>query len=188
MNEKADAWRKVDSERVADCEVFTVERAVFERENDGGRAHFYIINNPDWVNVIGVTKDRHAIFIEQYRQGSESMIFEIPGGMVDDGEDPESTVRRELEEETGYVPGRLIRVGCSYPNPAQQGNKLYSYLALDCERKGEVKFDENESIATRLVPLREMAELVHNGTITHSLAITAIYYAERYLKDEGLIA
>lgn len=186
--EKADAWKKVDSEQIADCKVFTVHKTTFEREKDGERANFFLIENPDWVNVIGVTKDQEAIFIEQYRPGCESMIFEVPGGMVDDGEDPDSTARRELEEETGYTCGRLIRVGWSYPNPAQQGNKLYHYVALDCGREGETDFDEHESVATRLVPLREIAELVHNGTITHSLAITAIYYAERYLKDEGLIA
>ena len=185
--EKADAWKKVASQQVADCEVFTVHRATFEREKDGERADFYLVKNPDWVNVIGVTREGEAIFIEQYRQGSESMIFEIPGGMVDDGEDPDATVRRELEEETGYKAGRVVRVGCSYPNPAQQSNKLYSYVALDCEKAGETDFDEHESIATKLVPLREIAELVHNGTITHSLAITAIYYAERYLKNEGFI-
>ena len=186
--EKADTWKKVGSEQVADCDVFTVHKATFEREGDGEKADFFLINNPDWVNVIGVTKEKQAIFIEQYRPGSESMIFEIPGGMIDEGEDPEATVRRELEEETGYKPNRLIKVGCSYPNPAQQGNKLYSYLALDCERSGRTNFDEHESMVTKLVPLQQIAELVHNGVITHSLAITAIYYAERYLKDEGLIA
>lgn len=188
MSKRADSWRKVGTEQVADCKVFTVHKGTFQRDGDGERAEFYLIDNPDWVNVIGVTRDGEAIFIEQYRPGSESMIFEIPGGMVDDGEDPEATVKRELAEETGYTCGRLIKTGCSYPNPAQQGNKLYHFLALECERTKEVKFDEHESIVTKLVPLREIAELVHNGTITHSLAITAIYYAQRYLKDEGLIA
>ena len=188
MSDKADAWRKIDSEQVADCEVFAVHRATFERECDGEKAKFYLVENPDWVNVIAVTLNNDAIFIEQYRQGTESMIFEIPGGMVDDGEDPEVTIRRELAEETGYTAGRVIKIGRSYPNPAQQSNVLYHYLALGCERTGDVKFDEHESIVTRLVPLQQIDELVHNGTITHALAITAIYFAQRYLKNEGLIA
>ena len=188
MSDKADAWRKIDSEQVANCEVFTVHRATFAREHDGQKADFYLVENPDWVNVIAVTKDKQAVFIEQYRQGTESMIFEIPGGMVDENEDPEATMRRELAEETGYSAGRLIRVGRTYPNPAQQSNVLYHYLALDCERTEQVKFDEHESIVTRLVPLQQIDELVHNGTITHALAITALYFAQRYLKDEGLIA
>ena len=188
MSDKADAWKKVDSEQVADCEVFKVHRATFERDYDGERAEFYLVDNPDWVNVIALTTDKEAIFIEQYRQGTESMIFEIPGGMVDEGEDPEATMHRELAEETGYSGGRLIPIGRTYPNPAQQSNVIYHYLALDCERTEEVKFDEHESIVTRLVPLQQIDELVHNGTITHALAITAIYFAQRYLKDEGLIA
>ena len=188
MREKADSWTKINSEQIADCEVFTVHKGTFQRDRDGERAEFYLIDNPDWVNVIAVTKEGEAVFIEQYRPGSESMIFEIPGGMVDAGGDPEATVRRELAEETGYTCGRLSRIGCSYPNPAQQGNQLFHYLALDCEPTRDVKFDQHESIVTRLVPLREIGELVHNGTITHSLAIAAIYYAQRYLKDEGFLA
>ena len=188
MHESADSWAKVASEQIADCEVFTVHKATFQREGNGEKATFYVIDNPDWVNVIGLTKDKQAIFIEQYRQGTESMIFEVPGGMVEGGDDPESTVRRELAEETGYTVGRLIFVGKSFPNPAQQGNTIYHYLALDCERTEDTHFDEHESIATRLVPLQQIDELVHNGTINHSLAVTALYYARKYLKDEGLIA
>jgi len=188
MHDSADKWKKIDSEQIADCEVFTVHRATFQRQKDGENAEFFVIKNPDWVNVIGLTGDEQAIFIEQYRPGTESMIFEIPGGMVEDGDDPDSAVRRELAEETGYTAGRLIRVGQSYPNPAQQSNTIYHYLALDCEKTEEVDFDEHESIATRLVPLQQIDELVHNGTINHSLAVTALYYARKYLKDEGLIA
>ena len=187
MSHKADGWIKVDSEQVADCEVFTVHRATFERERDGEKADFYLVDNPDWVNVIALTPDKEAVFIEQYRYGTESMILEIPGGMVDEGEDPEATMRRELAEETGYSPRRLVHIGRTFPNPAQQSNVIYHYLALDCERTEEVKFDEHESIATRLVPLQQIDELVHNGTITHALAITAIYFAQRYLKNEGLV-
>ena len=187
LKESADTWRKVDSEQIADCEVFSVHRATFERETDGEKADFFVIENPDWVNIIGVTKDRKAIFIEQYRQGTESMIFEIPGGMVEDGDDPESTARRELAEETGFTTDRIICVGRSYPNPAQQSNTIYHFLALDCTQTEQVNFDEHESIATRLVPLQQIDELVHNGTINHSLAVTALYYAQKYLKDEGLI-
>ena len=187
MKESADSWRKVRSEQVADCEVFTVHRATFERETNGETAEFFVIDNPDWVNVIGITSDHQAVFIEQYRQGSESMIFEIPGGMVEDGDDPESTARRELAEETGFTAGRLICVGRSYPNPALQGNKIFHYLALDCELTQEVNFDDHESIATRLVSLQRIDELVHNGTINHSLAVAALYYARKFLKDEGLI-
>ena len=88
MSKRADSWTKVGSQQIADCRVFAVRKGTFERNRDGERAEFYLIDNPDWVNVIAITKEGKAIFIEQYRPGSESMIFEIPGGMVDEGEDP----------------------------------------------------------------------------------------------------
>jgi 8-oxo-dGTP pyrophosphatase MutT (NUDIX family) len=115
------------------------------------------------------------------------MILEIPGGMADNGEDPIAAARRELMEETGYSPGRMIPIGHSFPNPAIQNNTVHHFLALDCEKTADVAFDDHESIVTRLVPLSELENLVHNGEITHSLAITAIYYAQKHLRNEGLI-
>jgi hypothetical protein len=81
----------------------------------------------------------------------------------------------------------MIAIGNSFPNPAIQNNTIHHFLALDCEKVTDVTFDDHESIVTRLVPLSELETLVHNGEITHALAITAIYYAQKYLRNEGLI-
>jgi ADP-ribose pyrophosphatase len=167
--------------------VFSVREDINVRETDGNSSTFFVLENPDWVNVVAVTTDNDIILIQQFRHGAASMILEIPGGMVDDGEDPTSAAARELIEETGYSPGRMVAIGKSRPNPAIQNNTIHHFLAVDCEKTAEVEFDDHESIVTRLVPLRELDDLVHNGEITHSLAITAIYYAQRYLRNEGLI-
>ena len=167
--------------------MFSVREDTNVRENDDGSSTFFVLENPDWVNVVALTKDKEIVLIEQFRHGSGSFILEIPGGMADEGEDPMSAAGRELIEETGYSAGRMIAIGKSHPNPAIQNNTIHHYLALDCEKTSDVEFDDHESIVTRLVPLHELEDLVHNGDITHALAITAIYYAQRHLKHEGLI-
>jgi ADP-ribose pyrophosphatase len=187
MREQADAWKVESRREIADCRVFRVREDTTVRDSDGVRSTFFVVENPDWVNVVAITKENEVVLIEQFRHGVEKMILEIPGGMVDEGEDPKHGALRELVEETGFTPGKLILIGKSFPNPAIQNNTIHHFLALDCVKTGEVEFDDHESIATRLVSLSELDELVHNGEITHSLAVTAIYYAQRYLKDEGLI-
>jgi len=97
-------WRRGRSEQVADCRVFNVRRD-FSADPRDGRVHdFYVIEAPDWINVIPLTDDGRVVLIEQYRHGTGEVSLEIPGGMVDEGESPQDAAARELLEETGYEP------------------------------------------------------------------------------------
>ena len=187
MPETPNTWTTAASRVIADCRVFSIREDTYVRGSDEARSTFFVVENPDWVNVVAVTKDQEIVLIEQFRHGTGSIILEIPGGMIDDDEDPITAAARELIEETGYSPGRMVAIGKSHPNPAIQNNTIHHYLALGCEKTSEVEFDDHESIVSRLVPLHELYDLVHNGDITHSLAITAIFYAQRHLRNEGLI-
>lgn len=182
MKSQPDTWKRNKSETVADCRVFTVRKDFCRRDSDGAEATFFVVENPDWVNIIALTKAEEVILIEQFRHGAEEIILEIPGGMVDAGESHTMTAARELAEETGFTPREVILLGKSRPNPAIQNNWIYHYLALDCEKSGEVKFDEHESIAAKLVPADEIENLIADGTIMHSLVIAAFHYLEIYLK------
>lgn len=176
MKERVETWRRVESKTIADCRVFKVREDSCERASDGAKASFFVTENPDWVNVIALTKEKEVVLIEQFRHGTEEIILEIPGGMVDDGEDAKDTARRELLEETGYSSNEFVYLGKSRPNPAISNNWIYHYLAIDCEKTDEIAFDEHESVVTKLVPLAEIENLVKNGEITHSLAIVGFYY------------
>lgn len=176
MSDKPESWKRIASEKVADCRVFQVRADRFERESDGAHGTFYVVENPDWVNIIALTKDRRVVLIEQFRYGTEEIILEIPGGMVDEGEKAAAAARRELLEETGYSTERLVFLGRSHPNPAIQNNEIFHYLAVDCEKTAEPHFDEHESVAVRLVPFEEIGELISAGRITHSLVVAAFHY------------
>jgi len=175
MEADVTTWERLESKEIADCRVFRVREDISQR-TDGVRGTFYVLENPDWVNIIAVTKDEQVLLIEQFRHGTENVILEIPGGMIDKGESPEAAAKRELLEETGHSSHKWVLLGRSHPNPAIQNNSVYHYLALDCEKTGDVSFDEHENIATKLVPLSEVSKLIADGKITHSLVIAAFFY------------
>jgi len=117
--------------------------------------------------------------VEQYRHGSNTVELEIPGGMMDATDDSaEATGARELREETGYVGRKPLLIGEIFPNPAIMSNRCFTVLIEDCRCAHEVQFDHGEDMATRLVPLAEIPNLVAGGKIKHSLVVVALYYFE----------
>jgi ADP-ribose pyrophosphatase len=176
MNDKPDSWPRISSDAIADCRIFKVREDLCERETDGKQSTFFVIECPDWVNVIALTPEKEVVLVEQYRYGTEEILLEIPGGVIDNEEHPAVAAKRELLEETGYSAGKWVFLGKSLPNPAMQNNTVHHYLALDCEKTAETDFDEHESLVTKLVPLSDIAGLVHTGKISPSQVVAAFYY------------
>jgi 8-oxo-dGTP pyrophosphatase MutT (NUDIX family) len=170
------SWQVVRTEVVADCRVFKVRRDVSHDRRDSREHDFFVIEAPDWINVVPLTVDGQVILIEQYRHGSKKVTLEIPGGMVDEHESPEETAVRELLEETGYRAGAIELLGRVRPNPAIQNNWLHSFVARDCVLAQPPQPDSLEQIDVRLAALEEVPRLIAIGAIDHALVIAAFYY------------
>ncbi|MDQ3800063.1 MAG: NUDIX hydrolase [Acidobacteriota bacterium] len=175
MSTKPEVWMRKTSKTVADCRVFRVREDFCERESDKLEHSFFVIENPDWVNVIALDALNQVVLIEQFRYGTEEIVLEIPGGIIDAGEAPETAARRELLEETGYASDEFIYLGKSRPNPAIQNNWIYHFAALNCRKIQETAFDEHESVVAQLVSLDEIPRLIESEQITHSLVLAAFY-------------
>ncbi len=148
-----------------------------------GQAHeMFVLDQPDWVNVIPLTPDEHVIMVEQWRHGTRSVHLETPGGLADAGEAPEECARRELLEETGYEAGNLVRLGTVHPNPSIQSNLQHYMLATDCRKVAEPKLDHAEDITVRLVPLADVPRMIETGKITHGIVIGGFYWLNLYRK------
>ncbi len=169
-------WKRERSEQVADCRVFKVRRDYSTDPRDGRVHDFYVIEAPDWINVIPLTKDGEVVLIEQYRHGTAALSLEIPGGMVDPGEEPHETAARELFEETGYEAVEVVFLGKTRPNPAIQDNWIHTYLARGVEYRQEPSNQGTERTRVRLEPLARIPSLISEGTIDHSLVVVGFHW------------
>ncbi len=183
-------WKTIRSTPVGDFRIFKIRSDVKISPRTGKEHDFFVLESVNWVNVVAVTPDRRLVMVEQYRQGSNTVELEIPGGMMDAGEtDPVATAVRELREETGYAGEHARLLGKIYSNPAILSNVTYTVLVENCELKHGVEFDSGEDLTTRLVPVAEIPQLVADEKIGHPLVIVALYYFDlwqRGLKKTGM--
>ena len=144
----------------------------------------YILEFRSWANVVALTKNNEVVLIKQYRQGVKEVLWEIPGGVVDDDEDTMEGMKRELLEETGYTAKEFIQLGKLYPNPAIQTNSLYYFLALGAGKVSEQGLDDGEDIEVHLVSLDELIEMINRGKFPHALQVAALFLATNYLNGK----
>jgi 8-oxo-dGTP pyrophosphatase MutT (NUDIX family) len=172
-------WPTISSQFLADYRVFRVRRDRKQSPRTGQTHEFYVLECPSWVNVIALTPEQQVILVEQYRQGTDTVELEIPGGVMDPGDSsPVATARRELIEETGYEGQNARVISAIAPNPAIMNNTAYTVLIENCRLKHAVQFDHSEDVLTRLAPVAELPALVAAGEIRHSLIIAALYRYE----------
>lgn len=127
------------------------------------------------VGVIALTKDKQVIIAKQYRPGPERILLEIPGGGVEEGEEPEAAARRELREETGYVPGSMELLGTSCRDAYTNGTWNY-YLATDCEpTDGGQHLDHNEEVEIAFLPIKEFIAQAKADQMTDPMAVLLAY-------------
>jgi ADP-ribose pyrophosphatase len=179
-------WRQISSRPLGDFRVFSVREERKASPRTGREHDFFIIDSAHWVNVVALTPDKQMILVEQYRQGSNTVELEIPGGVMDpDDPSPEVAGSRELAEETGYEGEKPVVVGHVFPNPAIMSNQCHTVLVRNCRFVRPVQFDESEDLATTLVPMEQVPELVASGRIKHSLVVAALYQFDLWWKKFG---
>lgn len=131
------------------------------RNHQGKIENFFFFDQPSWSVVLPITEKGNVLVIRQFKQGAEMVMEELPGGVADfKKEPPELVMRRELLEETGYEPGKIISLGTEWMNSRSSRTICYCFLATGCKRVSHPKLDHQEEIEVIERPLKEWINLV----------------------------
>jgi len=144
---------------------------------------FYVIEYNEWVNCLVLNNENEVTLLRHYRHGIDDYVLEIVGGGVDEGEMPETAVRRELEEELGLKGATIHTTGTCYANPSNQTNKTYCFIALGGTFDGKKEDELGADFQIVKMPLNELIKLIEDQNETmQSLHLTSIFFALNFLK------
>jgi ADP-ribose pyrophosphatase len=157
-------WEKLGHSTQTKTRIFDVLSARYRHPVRGTERDFVVMQAPDWVNVVALTPGGELVLVRQFRYGIGEFSLELPGGVIDPGEDPVTAGLRELREETGYAgtPAKLL--GSVHPNPAVKSHPL--------------QWDADEEIHVTTEPVEAVLAHARAGGISHGLVLDALFMFE----------
>jgi ADP-ribose pyrophosphatase len=156
-------WREISREEVFKKYSWLIQKRVYKLPS-GDEADFYIRAAKPGACVLAITEDNKIITVRQYRPGPDQIYNELPGGMVDDGEDPQNAGMRELKEEAGYS-GDVIWIG-QWQNDAYTQQERHIIVATNCKKVNKPELDSTEFIELELLELKDFVTKVRKGELT----------------------
>ena len=173
--EKTISSRHVFKGRAFNVRVDTVINA------SGQQTTREIVEHVECIAVVPVDANGDILLVRQYRKAVEKELLEIPAGGIDPGEDPDSAVRRELQEEIGYLPEKIERMKGFYSSPGFCTEYLYLYLAEGL-KPSQLYAEDTAGIETVRIKPRQVRRLIASGEICDSKSIAGLLYYLEYRK------
>lgn len=169
-------WQKLASKYLVRERWATLRVDTCKLQNGTIKNDYYVLEYPNWVNAIALTKENKIILVRQYRFAADIISLEIPGGVIDDGEEPAAAIVRELHEETGYSFESCDLIATLYPNPATSTNKTFTYLLKGGTKTHEQHLDEHEILNVEEYTVEEVKQLLKDNKIDQALHVAGLYY------------
>ncbi len=173
LGERLISSRTVFEGRLIGVRVDEVELA------NGRRAIREIVPHPGAVGIVPLLEDDRVVMIRQYRHAAGKVLWELPAGLLEEGEGPEDAARRELAEEIGYEAEELTPLFSTYLSPGFSCEVIHVFVARGL-RRVEARAEPDENIRAVPLPLAEAVAMVRRGEVQNATAICGILAVARW--------
>jgi ADP-ribose pyrophosphatase len=172
-------YRLIEKQIVYRGKKVTLEVDRLENEETGREVKREVCIHPGAVVILPVMADGRVLLIKNHRYSVHQVLIELPAGTLEKGEDPMNCAGRELLEETGYLAGRLKRIGSFFSSPGILNEKLYAFSAYDLEKR-ESALEEDEEIEIMPVLFDDALKMIDSAEIMDAKTIATLLMYERF--------
>jgi 8-oxo-dGTP pyrophosphatase MutT (NUDIX family) len=170
-------WKVLSSEYVHRGPWATLRRDVCALPDGRVKPEYFVLEYPNWCNAVAFTEEGKVVLVRQYRHAAKIISLELPGGVIEAGEDPAEAIKRELLEETGYQFDEVEQIAVVYANPSTGDNHTYCFIAKNGKKAGRQHLDDYEDIIVEEYTLAEVKQLLAENKIAQALHCTNLFYA-----------
>ncbi len=177
-------WKILNSEKIINNNFFTLEKERCQKENGKIVEEYYRVSRKDAAIIVPITTDKKVVMIRQYRHPIQRLDLEVPAGYQEiSDKNIEETAARELLEETGYKAEKIIKTLSANESTGLLNSKVHFFLGLNCKKIQEQELDEHEELTVEIHEFKEIMNKINTGEICDLGTITALTFAEKYLKE-----
>ena len=169
-------WHQVE-ERVIFRNKFIGLRNDLVKRPDGIETEYVVVENKDFACVVCQTPEKKLILVRQYRYPWQVASWELPSGIIDPGESPETAAIREVREETGYNVDDIEFILRFHPFGISSGWGHVFFAHLESELPGNLNLDDNEFLITEKFSKIQIIPLIETNSIIHAPSLLGIQLA-----------
>lgn len=179
---KPGAWKVHSDEIVFETPYIRARQQRCETNRGAIVDPYHVFDMPNWAAMLAITPDHEAVLIHNYRHGSQRVMLELPGGIIDD-DDPntEHAVSRELREETGYAAETIFALPPIHPYPGRFRQMAYPFLGIGAVKEHEQALEDDEDLEVITVPLADAFRLFADGSTDVAAVHAGIMLSARHL-------
>lgn len=168
-------WQVLESEYLIRRPWLTARRDRVKLPTGVEIPEYYVLEYPEWVNVIAITTEGKFILIRQYRHALGETRYELCAGVCEAGEDPMDSARRELYEETGYGEGEWQEWMTLSANASTMTNLTHCFLATGVKPVSTQHLEETEDLTVHLMTAEEVQALLERDEVRQSLMAAPLW-------------